>query len=438
MLHCVKSTIILYTSKWHSTKIDLTMRVLFFSYLSYDNKNYKGGGWVNSLISVLSESSNYDVGIAYLTFQKNACKFKRNGVEYFPIYAKTNAFKKLLVHALKKLKNIRADVIVDTIVSDFKPDIVQLFGIETPFGSILTNVKNVPVVVHIQGICTACVEKFYPIGMSPIKIWWNSSIQDKLFFMTANDIFARYTKRAKLEQSYFKNYKYYLGRTNWDLSVSRLLSPNSHYFTCDEMLRPEFYSNKWKFEKKNKIVLSSIMNGDIYKGLDTILKAARLLKKSELDFEWNIYGITDKFSLKRVFENMLHLTFSDNHVYFRGKKDADELVECLIQSTFYIHPSHIDNSPNSLCEAMILGVPCVATYVGGIPSLLENRRNGFLVQDSGAFEIAFVILDNYNKKSLLEFLSENARKDAMYRHSREHILTQLEGAYHKIIKEFSK
>ena len=49
------------------------MKILFFSYLSYDNKNYKGGGWVNSLIATLSEFSNYDIGIAYLTSQKNTC-----------------------------------------------------------------------------------------------------------------------------------------------------------------------------------------------------------------------------------------------------------------------------------------------------------------------------------------------------------------------------
>jgi glycosyltransferase involved in cell wall biosynthesis len=414
------------------------MKILFFSYLSYDNKNYKGGGWVNSLIATLSEFSNYDIGIAYLTSQKNTCKFKRKGVDYFPIYRKISFLTKVSTHVLKRLEVIRMDDTVDSIVSDFKPDIIQLFGLETPFGSILANVKGVPVVVHIQGICTACIEKFYPIGMSPRKIWWNSCIQDKLSFMTANDIFVRYTNRAKLEQSNFKNYKYYLGRTDWDFSVSRMLSQNSTYFTCDEMLRPEFYTKKWRYKERDKIVISSTMNGDIYKGLDTILKAAYLLEKSKVSFEWNIYGITDKFPLKRVFEKMFHLAFSDNHVYFKGKKDADELVECLLESTFYIHPSHIDNSPNSLCEAMILGIPCIATYVGGIPSLLENGKNGFLVQDSGSYEIAFIVLNNYNNKALLESLSENVQEDARNRHNRGRVLAQLTNAYQNIIKDFSK
>ena len=113
-------------------------------------------------------------------------------------------------------------------------------------------------------------------------------------------------------------------------------------------------------------------------------------------------------------------------------------MECLLESTFYIHPSHIDNSPNSLCEAMILGIPCIATYVGGIPSLLENGKNGFLVQDSGSYEIAFIVLNNYNNKALLESLSENVQEDARNRHNRGRVLAQLTNAYQNIIKDFSK
>lgn len=411
------------------------MKILFFSYLSYDNDKYKGGGWVNSLSTVLSELPQYDVAIAYLS-SKKICKFKKDNITYYPIFYKVSFFEFLYRHVLKKVGQIRRDSIVESIILDFCPDVIQLFGLETSFGSILVNVKNVPVVVHIQGICTTIIDKYFPIGMSPKMIWWHSSIRDKLFFLTANDLFVKYKQRAKIERFNYKIYKYYLGRTEWDFSVSRLLSPSSRYYKCNEMLRSDFYEKKWSYKERDKVVLSTIMNGDIYKGLDTILKTAKLLNHLNLNFEWNIYGITDKFSLKKVFEKILHLNYEENNVYFRGKKNANELVKCLLDSTFYVHPSHIDNSPNALCEAMMVGVPCIASYVGGIPTLLTDKKNGFLVPDADAYELAYVIVSNYNNREFLNCISANAQSDAGYRHNKEQIISQLTGVYQAIIEDF--
>ena len=51
----------------------------------------------------------------------------------------------------------------------------------------------------------------------------------------------------------------------------------------------------------------------------------------------------------------------------------------MLSCTAYVHPSYIDNSPNSVCEAQVLGVPVVATDVGGVPSIVENGKTGWLV-----------------------------------------------------------
>lgn len=65
---------------------------------------------------------------------------------------------------MRKPDFIQEDNIVATIVEDFKPDIIQLFGLETPFGSILRNFTQIPIVVHIQGICSTIDEKWFPLG----------------------------------------------------------------------------------------------------------------------------------------------------------------------------------------------------------------------------------------------------------------------------------
>lgn len=54
----------------------------------------------------------------------------------------------------------------------------------------------------------------------------------------------------------------------------------------------------------------------------------------------------------------------------------------------YVHPAYIDNSPNALCEAMLLGVPCIASYVGGIPSIIQNEVSGLLAPANEPYYLA--------------------------------------------------
>ena len=62
------------------------MRILFISYLSYDNPVYQGGGWVNSLVSVLSKSDGYEVALAYVSSDATKTEWELEGIHYYPIY----------------------------------------------------------------------------------------------------------------------------------------------------------------------------------------------------------------------------------------------------------------------------------------------------------------------------------------------------------------
>lgn len=145
-------------------------------------------------------------------------------------------------------------------------------------------------------------------------------IKGKITRKTSNDVYKRFIKLSLAERINYNIYNYYLGRTEWDYAVSRMLSPMSKYYQCNEVLRPEFYQKVWNFTESNKVVVSTIMNGEIYKGFDTILQVAAVLKQQNVNFEWNIYGVYENFSLRRVIEKCVNLKFSDNNIYFRGGK----------------------------------------------------------------------------------------------------------------------
>ena len=424
--------------KAHIVKVnyqEILMRILVFSYLSYDNSNYRGGGWIDSLANILSHSSKYKVGMAYLSENSSRTSWMKNGITYFPIYRHLSFWKKLYSQITGKPCMASEHNAVMDIINGFRPDIIQLFGLETSFGSILNSVTEIPVVVHVQGICLACCTKWFPMGISPMKIWWYHRLPDKIKFVTTSDFYRKFVALSKIERSNYAIYKYYLGRTDWDFDLTRMLAPDSKYYFCNEVLRAEFYDGNWKPYCGGKVVLTTVTNGEIYKGFDTILHTAALLKEGGVSFEWNVYGVNECFGVKKAIEHSIGKRFFECNVYFRGKKSAKDLVGILELTTFYVHPSHIDNSPNALCEAMLVGVPCIASYVGGISSLIDNKVSGFLIGDGDAYHFASVIMRLSNDYDSLMKISQNAKKVAMKRHDKLSILENLNNIYADILKK---
>ena len=65
-------------------------------------------------------------------------------------------------------------------------------------------------------------------------------------------------------------------------------------------------------------------------------------------------------------------------VIFTGLLDEKDLTEQMLSSNVFVLPSAIENSPNTLGEAMLLGMPCISSFVGGVPDLLKDGEEGYL------------------------------------------------------------
>ncbi|HBX77964.1 MAG TPA: hypothetical protein DEG43_09975 [Acidimicrobiaceae bacterium] len=62
-----------------------------------------------------------------------------------------------------------------------------------------------------------------------------------------------------------------------------------------------------------------------------------------------------------------------------GERDSAGVIDALLSSTAYVHPSFDEGLPISIMEAMALRVPVVATAVGGVPELVVHDHTGILV-----------------------------------------------------------
>lgn len=92
-------------------------------------------------------------------------------------------------------------------------------------------------------------------------------------------------------------------------------------------------------------------------------------------------------------------------------------------------PPAIENSPNSLCEAMLLGLPIIVSYAGGTSSILNNGEEGILVQDGYPYSLAGAIIEVANNFPM----AKNVRTHAEERHDKNKIVNNLINTYNSII-----
>ena len=222
------------------------------------------------------------------------------------------------------------------------------------------------------------------------------------------------------EKEIFKRVNNYFGRTDWDRRVALMMHSRANYLYASEVLRPVFYEPVERQLPSNLIIVTTISN-PLYKGFDLVLKAAKMLKGCGLDFTWKCYGNIDP----TIVESQLHIYHEVVNVSLCGVASAKQLRDAICNATAYVHTSYIDNSPNSLCEAQILGCTTIATYVGGVPSLIEDGKTGYLVPANDPYQLALLLKELFRDPELNMKMGRTAQRVAKLRHDPDKIVTKL-------------
>lgn len=418
------------------------MKILWFtdtlSLYEKSQHHYRGCGWIDSLETLVRQHNEIELAVSFFHPIDEGRVVKKDKI-YYPIHRRSS--KKSLFQTI--INNLRGKIEDDRkylskiieVINDFKPDLIQVFGTEGNFGNIKNHI-NVPMVIHMQGLINPYLNTYFPPFISKISFlfspyyFWKNLIGASPYF--GMKIFE---KQAKREKQYFKQADYLIGRTHWDRDVSSLLSPKAQYFHVDEVLRPIFYEEKKeKYRKEQTIKIVSTLSPTIYKGIDVVLKAACLLKKeTNIFFEWRIVGISENDNLLKHFEKIFKISHKHNNIICLGKQSAEKLVRILKNSDLCIQPSYIDNSPNSVCEAQILGLPVIACNVGGVSTLIKDGETGVLVPSNGVYELACTIRDYGTNSEKYFEIGKKARIIAQQRHDRENIVKSLFEVYNEII-----
>jgi glycosyltransferase involved in cell wall biosynthesis len=243
---------------------------------------------------------------------------------------------------------------------------------------------------------------------------------------------------VKREHKITQGCHYYMGRTDWDRRVSSVLSPDSKYFHCDEIMRPGFYLHHWQppAVQTNYIILS-IIRKHIFKGLETIFECKKILNQNfpGNNIIWKIVGITEEDELAYLVGRKCKAKFKNSDIQLLGPLNENEIINEMLKADLFVHPSHIENSPNSVCEAMLCGMPVIATNAGGTPSIITDKKEGLLVQDGDPYALAGAIIELKNDGELANSYGENARNKSLIRNDPKKIVSDVLNIYSSILSK---
>lgn len=421
------------------------MRVLWFSLTPCGSVRRHGGkvtmgSWMISLEDEVKKIDGITLSVAFFS-SKNESPFIYDGVTYYPMYEeknRQNAFERIFsrFQTLDSSDKKRLPLMLN-VIQENTPDIIHIHGTEESFGLVQKYVKNIPVVFSIQGIITPYTEKFFS-GIPADFIKKKEPIQYKLRGLSYLNDYKKMLFKSCRELEYLRRAKYILGRTAWDRNITGLFNPRREYYIVNEVLRLPFYNAKWSKDSFGEpIQIVSTVSIGVYKGYETLLKAARLLcEYAAFSFKWNIIGYDKDNRCAKLSEELTGINPGDCHIEFSGIVPAEEMVRILLGSDIYCHVSHIENSPNSVCEAMILGMPIIASFAGGTPSLLEDDKEGLLYQDGDPYSLAGKIVSLVSDISYAKLLGQNARARALARHNPGNVANELMFSYTEILKKY--
>ncbi|HDZ07414.1 hypothetical protein LCGC14_0119100 [marine sediment metagenome] len=418
------------------------MKILWFtisSSLFEENKHhYHGAGWISSLESIITKRTDVELGIAFYHPEKSE-KVLKNKTTYYPIKferKRINPIKGLISNRKGTVDHLGFEEKYVSVINDFKPDVIHVFGTESSF-SIVGELTAIPVVLQTQGLINPIVNSYFSINQSKWSFYANPSfLINNILFSSLPFVKRKYQNIALLEARVLKSTKYIIGRTEWDKMIVKLYNPEVQYFHVDEVLRSVFYENSEVDDILNKKVFKivSTLSPTVYKGIDVVLKTAKLLKEiTSIDFVWEIIGLDNNDKILKHFEKSEKINHSEVNINLLGRLNAQELNSKLRSSNVYVHPSYIDNSPNSVCEAQIIGLPVIACNVGGVSSLIEDEVDGLLVPSNGIFEMVDCFIRIQRDNSLSKKLSVNGIKKALLRHDRTKIEASLIETYAEIL-----
>ncbi|MBQ8591675.1 MAG: glycosyltransferase family 4 protein [Lachnospiraceae bacterium] len=324
------------------------------------------------------------------------------------------------------------DVVLESrfeeILADCQPDLIHCFG--TEFGHTYAALKAFGKpersLVGIQGLCAAYAKVYMADVPQIVQKRW--TLRDFLRKDNLVQQQRKFVMRGERENQALRLTGNITGRTTFDREETYAVNPKARYLFMNETLRSNFYEGAWCLEDCERYSIFISQGNYPIKGLHYMLKAMAKLRERYPDCKLYVAGdivtayTTWKEKLKissygKYLLDLIHEFRLEEAVVFLGKLDAEAMKKQFLKSHVHVLASALENSPNSLGEAMLLGVPCVASEVGGVPDMMLDGVEGLTYPKGNCEQLVACISRVFDNDEFARQISESAARRARVTHN---------------------
>ena len=380
-------------------------------HIKLTGKKSSNGQWLEAMLEAVKNDKTIELVVVNVLNIKSIYKLESDNIRYYTIPG--------IRGENYNYKSNKSSKYWRTVIENEKPDIIEFWGTEFPYAlDILKVADGIPAVIYVQGILES-IGRYYISGMTDEDLRKSFTIRDILKGETIKQSQQKYLKRSKYEIEIVNKIKNIIVENDWAAAYYKRVCPDVQVYRCPLSISQEFEKEHWSIDKMRPHTLMCSAANYPIKGLHMLLKALAIVKVKYPDVKLSIPGtklrkptnITTYLKQngydKYICNLIQDLQLTDN-VEYTGRLTAAEMAQRMSTSNCFVMASAIENHSSTLKEAMTVGVPCVASYVGGVPQYALHESNCLLYRFEDYEMLAYNIMRLFESQDLCQHLSQNA------------------------------
>lgn len=410
------------------------MNILWISSRIFNNQEESQSGvWQKALAEKIVRMPGIVLGnISYGSQSNGIVKFEYNKIKQWgiPRYGKT----------IKGDPSEQTRKLFAKAVSEFKPDIIHVWGSENPF-KLLPFDHAIPgiKVLAMQGVLGSISPVLFS-GLNFKELISTLGLRELILRTNLFLIRRSFKLDSKIEIKMIEKSDFIITQSDWTDSQLWQVKPNNKFFRVTRALRSDFLkSRKWYEFEHNKPVIYSAAVGYSLKGLHVLIKALSIVKKEYPAVELRLAGKTGRKDFLgdgylRLILRMIRNDDLEENVTWVGALTAEEIVKQLQEASVFVNPSYIESYSLTLAEAMSVGTPSVVSFAGAMPELAENSKEALFFTPGDYKRCAYLIIKLLSDQDLALKISQNAVKRSEQRELKNDVVKIQIEIYKEIIR----